>query len=82
MLVSIGCVVHYTRARRSELNPLLHVVLPIAGIVLFFFPLYHQFYKAPPDYPVRAENWVALAWAVAGVALDAVGHAEPAGAVA
>jgi amino acid transporter len=69
MIVSVGCVVHYTRARRSELNPLLHVILPIGGIVLFFFPLYYQFYKAPPPYPVRAANWVALAWTVVGVGL-------------
>jgi amino acid transporter len=69
MIVSVGCVVHYTRARRSELNPLLHVILPIGGIVLFFFPLYYQFYKAPPDYPVRAANWVALAWTVVGIGL-------------
>jgi amino acid transporter len=69
MIVSVGCIAHYTRERRSELNPLLHVVLPVAGIVLFFFPLYYQFYKAPPDYPVRAANWVALAWTVAGIVL-------------
>ncbi len=69
MLVSVGCIVHYTGARRSELNPLLHVVLPIAGMILFFFPLYYQFYKAPPPYPVKAANWVALAWTVAGIVL-------------
>jgi amino acid transporter len=69
MIVSVGCVVHYTRARRSELNPLLHVILPLGGIVLFFFPLYYQFSKAPPPYPIRAANWVALAWTVVGLAL-------------
>jgi amino acid transporter len=69
MIVSVGCIVHYTRARRSELNPLLHVILPIGGIVLFFFPLYYQFYKAPPTYPVKAANWVALAWTVVGIVL-------------
>jgi hypothetical protein len=46
-------------------------VLPVAGIVLFFFPLYYQFYKAPPDYPVKAANWVALAWTVLGLAVTA-----------
>ena len=55
--------------RRAELTPLLHVVLPVGGIVLFFFPLYYQFYKAPPTYPVKAANWVALAWTVVGIAL-------------
>jgi amino acid transporter len=70
MLVSVGCIVHYTGVRRSEMNPLLHVVLPIAGMILFFFPLYYQFYKAPPDYPVKAANWVALAWTVVGIVLS------------
>jgi amino acid transporter len=69
MIVSVGSIVHYLRARRSDFNPLLHLVLPIAGIVLFFFPLYYQFYKAPPDYPVRAANWVALAWTAIGIGL-------------
>jgi amino acid transporter len=69
MIVSIGCIVHYTTKRRSELNPLLHVVLPLAGIVLFFFPLYYQFYKAPPTYPVKIANWVAVVWTIVGIAL-------------
>jgi amino acid transporter len=68
MLVSVGCIRHYTRlGRQGGFNPLLHVVLPVAGIVLFFFPLYYQFYKAPPPYPVKAANWVALVWTVLGV---------------
>src|SRR4051794_27223215 len=48
MLVSAGCIVHYAVRRRAPFNPLLHLVLPAAGMVLFFFPLYYQFYKAPP----------------------------------
>jgi hypothetical protein len=43
--------------------------MPIAGIVLFFFPLYYQFVKAPPDYPVKDGNWIALGWTVIGIAL-------------
>ena len=69
MIVSVGCIVHYLRERRSEMNPFVHVVMPIAGIVLFFFPLYYQFYKAPPTYPVKTANWVALAWTVVGIGL-------------
>jgi amino acid transporter len=69
MIVSVGCIAHYTRAGRAQLNPLLHVVLPLAGIVLFFFPLYYQFYKAPPTYPVKIANWVAVVWTVIGIAL-------------
>jgi amino acid transporter len=69
MLVAVGCIVHYTGPARAQLNPLLHVVMPIAGIVLFFFPLYYQFVKSPPPDPLKYGNWVALAWVVIGIAL-------------
>ena len=38
-------------------------------MVLFFFPLYYQFYKVPPTYPIKAANWIAIAWVVIGAAL-------------
>jgi amino acid transporter len=69
MLICVGCIRHYMGPGRSSFNPLLHVVMPIAGIVLFFFPLYYQFVKAPPTYPVKAANWIALAWLVIGIGL-------------
>jgi amino acid transporter len=69
MLVSVGCIRYYLTERRSEFNPLLHVVLPIGGIVLFFFPLYYQFYKEPPTYPIKYANWVAAAWTILGILL-------------
>ena len=69
MLVCVGCMWHYLTVRRSEFNALLHLVLPIGGIVLFFFPLYYQYYKVPPTYPFKYANWVALAWAGLGIAL-------------
>ena len=72
MLVCAGCVVYYTTVGRSAFNPFLHVVLPIGGIVLFFFPLYYQFYKVPPTYPIKYANWVAIAWAALGVVLTFV----------
>ncbi|HET7572493.1 MAG TPA: APC family permease [Gaiellaceae bacterium] len=71
MLVSAGCIWFYWTKRRDEFNPLLHLVLPVVGIVLFFFPLYYQFYEAPPAYPVKYANWVAIAWTVLGLALTA-----------
>ncbi len=69
MLVCAGCLWHYWSARRGEFNPLLHLVLPIGGIVLFFFPLYYQYYKVPPTYPFKYGNWVAIGWAGLGLAL-------------
>jgi hypothetical protein len=58
--------------RRSEFNPLLHLVLPIGGIVLFFFPLYYQFYKVPPPYPFKYANWVAIGYTVVGIVVTIV----------
>src|SRR3954470_7520655 len=72
MLVCLGCIWHYTTRARAAFNPLLHLVLPIAGIVLFFFPLYYQYVKAPPTYPFKYANWIALAWAGIGVVLTIV----------
>src|SRR3954449_5953020 len=69
MIISVGCIRYYLTVRRDAFNPLLHLVLPIGGIVLFFFPLYYQYVKAPPTYPIKAANWVALAWLVVGTAL-------------
>jgi amino acid transporter len=69
MIVSVGCMRYYLTERRSEFNPLIHAVLPLAGIVLFFFPLYYQFYKAPPTYPIKLANWVAAIWLGLGVVL-------------
>jgi amino acid transporter len=69
MLICAGCIVWYTTKARSSFNPLLHLVLPIGGIVLFFFPLYYQYYKVPPPYPFKYANWIALGWAGLGVVL-------------
>jgi amino acid transporter len=69
MLVCAGCIVYYLTARRNEFNPFLHLVLPIGGIVLFFFPLYYQFVKVPPPYPFKYANWVAIGYTVVGLAV-------------
>jgi amino acid transporter len=69
MLVCAGCTNLYLRGRRAEFNPVLHLVAPLGGIVLFFFPLYYQFYKVPPTYPIKYANWIAIAWAALGVAV-------------
>src|SRR4051794_2577983 len=67
MLVCAGCIRWYTTKGRAQLNPFLHILLPAAGIVLFFLPLYFQYVKYPPTYPFKYANWVALAWAGLGV---------------
>jgi hypothetical protein len=69
MLVSAGCIAYYLGPARDRFNVLLHLILPVGGIVLFFFPLYYQFYKFPPTYPVKYANWVAIAWTALGLVL-------------
>ena len=69
MLICLGTIWHYWTKRRAEWNPLLHLVLPVGGIVLFFFPLYYQYVKFQPTYPIKYANWIALGWVVAGVVL-------------
>jgi amino acid transporter len=69
ILLCIGCVWHYWTKRRSEFNWFLHFVVPIAGAVLFVFPLYYQYIKFPPTYPIKYANWVALGWIGVGIIL-------------
>src|ERR671932_446943 len=69
ILICLGCIWHYWTKRRDEFNWLLHFVLPAAGAVLFFFPLYYQYVKFPPTYPIKYANWFALGWIAVGLAL-------------
>src|SRR3954468_3434451 len=69
ILICLGCVWHYWTKRRDEFNWFLHFIVPIAGAVLFFFPLYYQYVKFPPTYPIKDANWVALGWIGAGILL-------------
>lgn len=67
MLTCIAAPVLYLREHRDEFNWLLTLVLPVAGALVMVAPLYYQFAE-PPPYPVRAANWVALAWIGTGLA--------------
>src|SRR5207244_2434776 len=69
ILICLGCIWHYWTKRRAEFNPLLHLVLPAAGAVLFFFPLYYEYVKFPPTYPIKYANWIAIGWVAVGVVL-------------
>jgi amino acid transporter len=69
MLICAGAIWEYWVRRRAQFNPLLHLVLPVGGIVLFFFPLYYQYYKFVPTYPIKYANWIAVAWVGVGIVL-------------
>jgi amino acid transporter len=71
MLVMAGSIRFYLTEKRAQFNPLLHLVFPIAGIVLFAFPLYYQYFPLPA-YPIRYAVWVALGWVIAGLILGAI----------
>jgi amino acid transporter len=72
ILLCAGCIWFYLTKKRSEFNPFLHLVLPIAGAVLFVFPLYYQYVKFPPTYPIKYANWIALGWIAVGIVLTFV----------
>ena len=67
MMICAGCMVMYLTKERAKFNFFLHLLAPLAGIVLFFFPLYYQFYKTPPTKPILYANWVCYAWVGAGI---------------
>ncbi len=71
MLVMLGSMRYYLTVRRDGFNPFLHLVFPIAGIVLFAFPLYYQYRPLPP-YPIRYAPWFALGWVIAGLILGLI----------
>jgi amino acid transporter len=72
ILLCFGCIWYYLTKRRDQFNPLLHFVLPLAGAVLFFFPLWFQYVKTPPTYPIKYANWIGLGWIVLGLVLTVV----------
>jgi amino acid transporter len=76
ILLCLGCVWYYLTKARDQFNPLLHFVLPIAGAVLFCFPLYFQYIKTPPTYPIKYANWIGLGWIVGGIVLTFVAWAR------
>jgi amino acid transporter len=69
MLVMLGCGFYYWRAGRF--SPLLHGLFPVAGIVLFAFPLFYQFHPVPPA-PLNYAVWWAVGWIGLGILVTAL----------
>src|SRR5205814_6580485 len=51
ILICFGCIWHYWTKRRAGFDLVLHFFVPIAGAVLFFFPLFYEFAKFPRTFP-------------------------------
>ncbi len=65
-VVACLCVpVYYYRYHRDEFNVFLHLIIPVAGAVLFIFPIYYSVVPLPP-YPVVVAPFIALGWLVLG----------------
>jgi amino acid transporter len=65
-VVACLCVpVYYYRQHRDEFNVLLHLIIPLAGAVLFCFPIYYSVVPLP-SYPVVVAPFIALGWLVLG----------------
>jgi amino acid transporter len=71
MLVMAGSIRYYLTEGRRMFNPLLHAIFPLAGIVLFAFPLYFQFNPIPAK-PINYAVWFAVGWIVAGLVVGAI----------
>jgi amino acid transporter len=71
MLVMLGSIRFYLTEKRANFNVFLHLIFPIAGIILFAFPLYYQYQPLPP-YPIRNATWFAIAWVAAGLVLGLI----------
>lgn len=74
-LVALATLVYFLRARREGFNPLLHVVVPIAAVVVMVPSLMTAFgvgssvfkFISPLPHPYDIAAWISVAWLVIGV---------------
>jgi amino acid transporter len=74
ILTNLSNIVFYMREQRAELNPLLNVVIPVLGILIFIPVLIAAFGIdfgglgiASLTAPANAAPWIVLAWLAIGV---------------
>ena len=69
MLLCLGGIGFFSRTRDSRRwNPVMHVLVPLIGAVVFGAALYGSIHPAPPGI-LKWTPYVALAWLVAGIAV-------------
>jgi len=78
-MISCGsCIGFFSREGRQHRNVLLHVVVPILGIVVFAFPLYAQYFDLNKlfsyvlAYPFNWDGIATVVWVVADVVVTFV----------
>jgi amino acid transporter len=67
ILANVGVIRHYTGEARAELNPLLHVVLPVISALAVAYVAYRSLQDLTP--PVSYAPWLFLAWMVLAAAV-------------
>ena len=73
MISCAACIGYFAREGRAHRNMLLHVVVPVLGIVVFAFPLYAQYFDLNKlfsyvlAYPFNWGGIAAVVWVVAGI---------------
>jgi amino acid transporter len=64
ILANAGVIRHYTGEARAQLNPLLHVVLPVVSAIAVAYVAYRSLQDLTP--PVSYAPWLFLAWLAIG----------------
>lgn len=71
---SMSCIVYYLRERRSEFNPLLHLLVPAISALAFLTVLVASFGInfaglgiQPLTYPASLAPWICVVWMVLGL---------------
>jgi amino acid transporter len=75
VLVNLACIVFYLRERRSEFNPLLHLAVPVVGILAFIPAFFTALgigkgvfdFVSPLPYPLNRAGLVVGIWFVLGI---------------
>ncbi len=62
----IGGMVYFRR--KEHYNPLVHLGLPLIGVIIFAAALYGSVHPAPP-YPLNLTPYITIAWFVIGVVI-------------
>jgi hypothetical protein len=78
MISCAACIGFFATEGRAHRNVLMHVVVPLFGIVVFAFPLYAQYFDLNNlfsyvlPYPFSWGGMAAVVWVVVGVVVTAV----------
>jgi amino acid transporter len=68
LVACVATTVAYARQHRPEFSPLLHGLIPVAGIAVLAAPLVVQVIPFPEP-PISYATWLAIGWLLAGIGI-------------